>query len=377
MTVWDWKFRIFFQTEVKNEVKEWMTKLKYEEYKIYENIVEFYSSFYSFGILFDLMSENVSEAKTYLTYAIESIDKIVQTPMALAPYYRQRIKSNFKDSQIQQQLLHLLDVSLKAHEVKFEYWCLVAELLGNSHEAITNIFLNDQFDSTPYKRPAQRIIHRETQATFEKMYLFATTDTTLNKRFGNNAIKNFGKKITVGNGYGEWWDRDISATGHDELVLYTNDNEVKREDYFYTIIHETYPGHGHFYNFVCHNNTLMDHGAMMLTEGWATYCEWNTFPSKYVDVVKHNALVFLNNSYLLDCNTRANLIYERKRKQGLKVSQFITSLIYATQYIGYLEAYYLGALWIEKAIAEKYHSPVEFLSMLNKSNKGEFFKLWL
>ena len=39
MTVWDWKFRIFFQTEVKNEVKEWMTKLKYEEYKIYENII--------------------------------------------------------------------------------------------------------------------------------------------------------------------------------------------------------------------------------------------------------------------------------------------------------------------------------------------------
>ena len=112
----------------------------------------------------------------------------------------------------------------------------------------------------------------------------------MNTKFGCSAIQDFGTQIIDGNGYGEWWDREISDTGRDELVLYTNDNQVKCDDYKYTIIHETYPGHGHFYNYVRVQNDCMDHGAMSLVEGWATYCEWNTYPSKCVNVIKHNAL---------------------------------------------------------------------------------------
>lgn len=377
MTIWDWKYRIFFQTEVKQEVELWLSKLNEEERKIYDSIVSFYSSFYSFGVLFDLVCEDGADVKTILGYALQNSNKIIQTPLTLVPYYKREIKASFNDAQIRQELLQLLNLSLSAKENKTEYWHLVATLLGNSHAKIFNAFLNEQFSPEPLRRPTQHIISGVTDDTFEKIYHSLTASSKLNERFGNNAIKSFGKKITTGNGYGEWWDREISETGNDELVLYTNNDIVKQEDYFYTIIHETYPGHGHFFNAVCHNGTLMDHGAMMLTEGWATYCEWNTIPSKYVDVIRHNALVFLNNSFSLDCNTRANLIYKRKQRQGLRVTQFINSLIYATQYVGYLESYYLGALWIEKAITEKYGTPMNFLSMLASSNKGEFFKLWL
>lgn len=377
MTTWDWKYRIYFDSAVLSEVEEWMGQLNTEEKAVYSKIVGFYTSFYSFGVLFDLMCEDTDRAEALLQHALNTSEKLIHTPAVLVPYYKRQIKKNFDKTDTQKLLLQLLDMSCSARDIRDSYWNLISYVLGNSYNDIVATFSNDHFDANPKKMPRQQIIRKETQETFREMYQQVTGDPYLIHLFGHSSIENFGEKIVDGNGYGEWWDREISPTGKDELVLYTNNNEVKRDDYLYTIIHETYPGHGHFYNYVRADNDLMDHGAMMLVEGWATYCEWNTYPSKYVDSIRHNALMFLNNSFYLVSDERARLTYERKRRQGKKLPQFVSSIIYATQYIGYLESYYLGALWLEKAISEKYETPVEFLSMLSKSDKGEFLRLWL
>ena len=55
----------------------------------------------------------------------------------------------------------------------------------------------------------------------------------MQEKFGVSAIRKFDIQIIDGNGYGVWWDREISDSGEDELVLYTNDNKAKSEDYKY------------------------------------------------------------------------------------------------------------------------------------------------
>jgi hypothetical protein len=121
----------------------------------------------------------------------------------------------------------------------------------------------------------------------------------------------------------------------------------------------------------------MDHGAMSLIEGWATFCEWNTYPAPYVDIIRHNAMVYLWESSHLSANEFANSIVARNRKKRKPLRKYVTNLKYATQYIGFTESYYLGALWLEAAFRTESYTPKTFLDMLSKTNKGEFFRLWL
>lgn len=376
MNIWDWKYRIFFDKDVEKKVRSWIASLKKEEKKIYTDIIDFYNSFYSFGILYDLIEENNDNAAQLILIAEENIDKIIILPQVLVPYYKRMIKTSIHDSILKQRLLNILKTAITAKDNTQDYWNFIKNLFGESFLSLKEAFTSEDFDHTYWRIPAQKVIKSNVEITFDNVYNNTVKDKSICEKFGQSAIKTFNKTIVEGNGYGEWWDREISDSGHDELILYTNNNCVKSDDYLYTILHESYPGHGHFYNAIRQKNKNIDHGAMHLIEGWATYCEWHTYPSKYVDTIRHNDLVTLNRSYYLSQNEKAKQIYIRKRSQHKKVSQFSSSIIYSTQYIGYLESYYLGALWLEKAIDNIYKTPVTFLKMLSECNKGEFFKLW-
>ena len=115
---------------------------------------------------------------------------------------------------------------------------------------------------------------------------------------------------------------------------------------------------------------------MSLIEGWATYCEWNTYPSAYVNAIKHNALAFLWESMNLPCDDFADSIVNRNKKKKKPFKKYVTNLIYSTQYVGYIESYYLGALWMELVFNNGQFTPKSFLDMLSKNSKGEFFRLW-
>ena len=95
------------------------------------------------------------------------------------------------------------------------------------------------------------------------------------------------------------------------------------------------------------------------------------------NAIKHNALAFLWESMNLSCNDFANTIVNINKKKKKPFKKYVTNLIYSTQYIGYIESYYLGALWMELALNNEQLTPKSFLDMLSKTKKGEFFRLWL
>jgi len=373
--IWDWKYRIYLDERTLQQVRQWITQLTPREAEIYEQLLQFYLSFYSFGVLLDLCIESPDRAGHYLEIAASHPEDLIRTPQVLVPYYKRTIR-NFAHPTQQSILLHLLTCSLHAREIREEYWALTAALFGSAFPQMQQTFNSAQY-SHCIPLPRQANLRDHCDALYAAFFQQITQDPHLIQQFGPCAITSYHQKIVEGTGYGAWWDREISSSGEDELVLYTNNGIVKKDDYLYTILHETYPGHGHFYNTVRADNDQMDHGAMHLIEGWATYCEWHTYPSPYVNAVYHNDMAFLYRSLHYSTDGIASEMYQRKRRQGKTVAQMAPSIAYATQYIGYLEAYYLGALWIELAVRRHYHTPKEFLQMLATHNKGEFFSLWL
>lgn len=86
MIAWDWKYRIFL-TRKFAELDQKKSALTVSELEIFNDELRFYLSFYSFGILFDLIAENPLKAEEYTETALNNSDKIIKTPSVLVRYY--------------------------------------------------------------------------------------------------------------------------------------------------------------------------------------------------------------------------------------------------------------------------------------------------
>jgi len=376
MNIWDWHFRVYFDKDLRAQVSEWSAGLQKEEAAICRETLDFYSSFFSFGILIDQITENPAVCDSFLETAERGQDRLLRTPNLLAAPYRKRISKSELSSEQKTRLCNLLSASEHGIEIRSEYWTYLHRLLGANAEQLIRILTQEQYSSY-VKLPRQKRVTADYLPLFEEIYSDIKKDPALIGSFGPSAISDFAMQIQEGTAYGEWWDRDLADEGKDRLVLFTSDAAVKSEDYLYTIIHETYPGHGHFYNYVRNRNTSMDHGAILLLEGWATYCEWHSRPNVYTDAVRHNGIVLLHNSYFHSLNDIAEISWHNKQKSHIPFYKALPSLIYTTQYIGYMESYYMGALWLENMInTQKAFTPEQFLEKLKYRDKGEYFRLW-
>ena len=82
-------------------------------------------------------------------------------------------------------------------------------------------------------------------------------NSLLQEKFGVSMVNNnFAIEVENGNGFAEWWDRGLTNTQSDKLVIHKNLDSLNSNDFSYTILHEVYPGHGHFYNMVAHNDVI-------------------------------------------------------------------------------------------------------------------------
>ena len=78
MIAWDWKYRIFFDKEIRRELDQKKSALTVSELEIFNDELRFYLSFYSFGILFDLIAENPLKVEEYTETALNNRDKIIK-----------------------------------------------------------------------------------------------------------------------------------------------------------------------------------------------------------------------------------------------------------------------------------------------------------
>lgn len=371
--IWDWKYRIFFDEKVRSQVEKFIDCLQGEEKNIYNKIKNYYLGFYSLSLLIDAVKSDPQQAQKFIDYAWIKKDILIKTP----PILYQSITDDIKNLEITEHskscISNLLEYSINyGQEIKYIDIC--ETFFGNwfslMMEDVMSVNESQELDH------GEKLSGQDVAQLSQTYYKQLCENVFLNNKFGSCAIDSYETKIESGVGYAEWWDRELLESKEDLLILYTNADSLNSNDLYYTIIHEMYPGHGHFYNRVTHSDHHIDHGAMSIVEGWATYVEWNSVESAYAKTCRNNALLFLKENAMNDVNERAERIYQRKIKQGYSESEALRTTRYATQYLGYLESYYYGALWIEVFIKKKNVLPRAFLSFLSNKNIGDFFAIW-
>lgn len=374
LNIWDWKYRIFFEIDTRNQLDKFIYELSYDEVSVYERIRNFFLSFYSISLLLDAIERDMKKETEYIRYAYENKDKLIYTPRIIIELLKKRINSNSftqKDN-----LLELLMISQTLNP------CLTNDhyyemLYGKALQDINNKYVDKEFMLMAIEH-GKKIKTENIMNDYLRIFNGFINNSLLQEKFGVSMVNNnFAIEVENGNGFAEWWDRGLTNTQSDKLVIHKNLDSLNSNDFSYTILHEVYPGHGHFYNMVAHNEKMsFDHGAMSLIEGWATYVEWHSVVSDYVTQIKNNALIFLQESKIPNLDIRLDRIYQRKINQHFTKANALQTVIYESQYRGYLESYYMGALWIEYFINVNNMTPKDFLLFLTDRNVGDLYSIW-
>lgn len=372
LTIWDWHYQIFFDSCVLKQVDAFIGGLRACEQQVYMYIRDFFLGFYSISQLIDAIEARPAHHRSFVEIAAANQDKLILTPSALDDAMKKRIFA--LPEACQKDVLHLLDVSHASHCLPdFQQYCQV--VFGPLFPAIAAVAVSEgkwaKIDHGRKLQPTDILSFAE-----QKMKNI-TSDSEIIHRYGHFSPDAYDTEMRSDTGYAEWWDHELLNSDRDKLVLFTNPDSMFINDLQYTLIHEIFPGHGHFYRCLAHNSGHMfDHGAMALIEGWATYAEWNTVPSAYIQQIRQNGCAYLAASLSCTGDVLAQNLLKMKRALGFSDKENFRTITYATQYIGFLESYYMGALWFEQYFAREQLYPVDFFKMVQRGNVGEFFSLW-
>lgn len=382
LNIWDWKYKIFLSDLVLEKVIDFTRYLNSEEKNIYKALIDFYSSFYSFDALLDIMLKEKKNAGKYLKISRLNINKAIEIPILLEDYYKQKIKKCFQnDKDIELELMKLLAMIIDKSNYCMQTKDIQKVIFGKHYNKIEKTILEN--DAIIDKNMGNKSIEiKDAKSYVNKLIADLNKNKKITTDFGDYTPSEYDICVIKGVGFAEWWDRDLINSDKDKLVLYDNKDLLKKNDFEYTVYHEVYPGHGLFYNFVRANKTTIpnfDHGAMSLVEGWATFAEWNVKESQYTKILRNRAREFLSLSIFekIDNKERIKRIYNNKIKSGYTKEQAINSVLYFTQYPGFMESYYMGAICIEEMLNNKiFHKPIDFLNSLKNKTWGELFALW-
>lgn len=376
---WDWRYKIFFDDGVRFDVVDYVELLSAEEKLIMQELVEYFMSFYSIGILLDSLEEsNDSNYLGIINKAVAKKDLLVYTPHLLRQDLLSRIDTfnlEYRDT-----LLELLEYSsstdysvdrMTIYQIIFGSEFIKALQLKYGAEGT---FVNSKPITNKHKLGDDNV-----EDYFHTVYSKLLEETTNIERFGHMLCKDFSIDVTGGTGFAEWWVVDLLPTlAKPKLVLYNNQDSMYEEDFKYTVLHEVYPGHGHFYSTLNNNTHHFDHGAIALIEGWATFIEWNYDESEYNKLSKYNAEVLLK--LLLTEEQRIDAVcqrvYDEKLKQGYSKDEALRNVYYISMLPGFLESYYIGALWFEYFSTKTNKNARQILEFLSERNVGDFFRLW-
>lgn len=349
INIWDWRYKIYFSKEIEGTVKTFASQLGKKSKMIYDVLINFYKSFYSFGILIEeIKTKDEEQIKSIIDYAVLNADEIIYTPKILYENYIGEIRSLDIEEKYKEILKTLLDKSLEGKIVYDEYKMVISEVFGNIYENMKEIIFSDGELKTDYDH-GRRIGEEDDQiiSEFNKIFNSIKRDTALISKYGHLVINDFDKEIKDGSGYAEWWDETLTGKKN-KLILYKNGDSLNYYDFKYTIMHELYPGHAHFYNCIKNSNkSKLDHGFIEIIEGWATYAEWNSIECPYIKSVRKNALFLIKNSLHEGFIDYLSQTYNNNIKKGMNERNNISSIINISQYIGFSEAYYWGAVMFE------------------------------
>lgn len=356
---WEWKYQVFFDEEVQRKTLAFAENLKREEKALFLKQLKFYKSFYTIDVLIEALKNKNLNQKKVLEKALENKALCAKTDQSIYELIKAEI--NFESNEVNNKVLKLLDYSLETdYDVKFINYLMLCFHIQDFKNIIEVIYKKanqkqETADVREIKADKETIL-----LEFNEFMNSLMKNESLISAYGSFDNSDYDVKVEIDSGYGEWWDKDLyEEYDRDTLILYSNDETINSNDFHYTIIHEVYPGHGHFFRTVKKQNDAIDTGASLLIEGYATYTEINSLKSAYTNN--------LEIAYAKTIINALNLNYDVLNKGSIRL---------VNQKKGYLESYFFGCFAIEYYVKNKFGSPKSFLEFLSQSNKGDFYKLW-
>lgn len=354
---WDWRYRVFFDAELRDEVRAFIEKLEPQERSLYNELLNFHTRYYSPLQLSNALYDERLDNATVLSLANNNVTGLLYTPDFL------KIELHPDAEEYKHMARHGVDAM-------YQYRRLIAKMFEHWLPAIKETTFNGAVE----KDVAHGVpVGMFNPAEIDTLCQTQAADKWTTSMFGESKVpEEYIIDLTNDEGFGEWWDKGLTSEALDRLVLHHNRESAYSEDVKHTLLHEVYPGHGHFYAAVKNPDKFFDHGALELVEGWATFAEWNAKMSLYGSSVRSNSLCFLRDFFdarMQDRVVEACLRGERIGASGEFVNKLLCDM---TQYIGYREAYYLGAVFFEICG----DSPKTVLETLHGRNCGSFFSTW-
>lgn len=186
-------------------------------------------------------------------------------------------------------------------------------------------------------------------------------------RAREDRIPAFDVEIESGDGFGEYWPAELRTHGSDKLVINRNADNYRLDTLQHTLTHEVL-GHGTYYRFLRGTRSpWVDHGALALIEGWATWCEWRLHPEPRGPDGATLAWIDLLDADASEVEPRVTMLV---RAQGFSEARVATALFAFSQFPAYQLSYLLGALWFD--IRAEGRSSLEVLYELDGRPLGDF-----
>lgn len=366
---WDWHYRVGFDTTLAQEIKLVADGLgaTTERHILLEQL-DVFSSMVSISALCDALEETPDRFQELL--AGINTQRLLYVPPLLTPALKERIEqlpTRLDSEKIE--LAGLLDI---ASTLRFRNYN--KEIFGPVFGAELNDLTSRGLGVMP-SAPEDTLIERNDLKTRVNSLLgFLLDRYHIQATLGEAPVPEFDVVFREGSGFAEYWPAELLGTESNQLIVYENPDQLRLGTLQTTLAHEVL-GHGVFYDAESrYSLPFLDHGAMCLIEGWATWCEWNASATPHGKYFRSARLYGLRHFYEEDVENLLVNIPNDIRKLGYSDGAVSSGLMYVFQYPGFSLSYTLGALWFEKKFQSS--SPIEFLKTLNGRPWGDFFKTW-
>ncbi|RZM79681.1 hypothetical protein [Leptolyngbya iicbica] len=376
ITYWDWWYKVGFSRKILEDIKRVIDcHTIQEEADILEEILCVFSDFISIDCVVDSLIDGTLTLEE-LGYKVDE-DKLLYLPLQLRKQLEAKIKNNF-NSQTKRNVDYLLHLVEAASQKRFKNRLndIFLPIFGGELDfllAKANLETNETLHELPAKKPVEV---DDIECLISSFIESLVSQDFFGNMFGSLTLPDFDLEIHTGIGFAEYWASELTSQKKDKLVIYANSDNLDLGNFKATLVHELLPGHAFFYTQMrLSRPKLVDHGAMCLVEGWATWCEWNILASQYSSLsksIKMEALRLFFNAH--DPLQIEKGIRNMVTSFGYSDDVALESVKYFFQYPGYTYAYSLGALWFEELF--QHSTPNDFFIKMKDNSWGDFFRIW-
>jgi hypothetical protein len=357
---WNWRYEIGCSDELSSEVYSTIKSISPPGVKkIYLDLFEKFESFVSLETLVRLIKNNQIKAKD-----IEELIKkkgIYNINLSYIEKVSRRLAIIGSDSsKVLQTLLSDQSINVGPFDRK-EYFEIVFK--KDFITAIEGMKENILIGSKPEKM----FTEKESEKVFSEM---VHKYRKIVKQHGFDFKVNFDHAP----GFAEYWPVILTGSPENSLIIHQNLDNRCHYNLDLTFAHEIFPGHGYFYDVRQKQKpSFIDEGAFFLVEGWATLAEWMENENPRANYNKKAGLNYLQKMLTTDYEAPEKLLLYYKER-GFSDEYIDVLEENFLQLPGFLESYYLGALWLEMAGGIKDH--ISFSKFMQKRPWGDCFRLW-